>query len=47
MTIIQNNTFGNGINRAELSAMMPKIIEASKGAVLDARRRGGSFAGAF
>jgi len=27
--------------------MLPKIVEASKAAVLDAKRRGGSFAGAF
>jgi len=47
VTIIQNNTFGNGVNRAEINAMLPKIVEASKAAVLDARRRGGSYAGAF
>ena len=38
VTIIQNNTFGNGVNRAEINAMLPKIVEASKAAVLDARR---------
>ena len=47
VTVIQNNTFGNGVNRAEINAMLPKIVEASKAAVLDARRRGGSYAGAF
>ena len=47
VTIVQNNTFGNGVNRAEINAMLPKIVEASKAAVLDARRRGGSYAGAF
>ena len=47
VTVIQNNTFGNGVNRAEINAMLPKIVEASKAAVLDAKRRGGSFAGAF
>ena len=33
--------------RAEVMAMMPVIREASTMAVLDARRRGGSFAGSF
>lgn len=47
VTIIQNNTFGAGVSRTEIGAMLPKIVEASKAAVLDARRRGGSYAGAF
>lgn len=47
VTIIQNNTFGNGVNRAEINAMLPKLVEASKAAVLDAKRRGGSYGGAF
>ena len=33
--------------RAEVMQMMPQIQEASKAAVLDARRRGGSFSAAF
>ena len=33
--------------RAEILGLMPQIQEASKAAVLDAKRRGGSFAGAF
>jgi uncharacterized coiled-coil protein SlyX len=33
--------------RAEVMQMMPAIQEASKAAVLDARRRGGSFSAAF
>lgn len=33
--------------RAEVMGMMPQIAEASKAAVLDAKRRGGAFAGAF
>jgi hypothetical protein len=33
--------------RAEIMGLMPQIQEASKAAVLDAKRRGGSFAGAF
>jgi hypothetical protein len=33
--------------RTEVQSMLPQIAEASKMAVLDARRRGGSFASAF
>ena len=33
--------------RAELNSMLPQIAEMSKAAVYEARRRGGSFAGAF
>jgi hypothetical protein len=33
--------------RAEVMGMLPQIQEASKAAVLDARRRGGSFSAAF
>jgi phage-related minor tail protein len=33
--------------RAEVMNMLPDIANATKGAVLDARRRGGSFAAAF
>ena len=33
--------------RTEIMGLLPQIAEASKAAVLDARRRGGSFAGAF
>jgi len=33
--------------RAEVLGLMPQIAEASKAAVLDAKRRGGAFAGAF
>jgi len=33
--------------RAEITQLMPQIANATKAAVLDARRRGGSFAGAF
>jgi hypothetical protein len=47
VTVVQNNTFGNGVNRAEINAMLPKLVEASKAAVLDAKRRGGSYGGAF
>jgi len=43
VTVIQNNTFGNGVSRAEINAMMPKIVEVTKAAVMDAKRRGGSY----
>ena len=33
--------------RAEVMGLMPQIAAASKGAVLDAKRRGGAYAGAF
>ena len=33
--------------RAELNSMLPQIAEISKAAVYEARRRGGTFAGAF
>lgn len=33
--------------RAEIKSMLPQIAEASKAAVLDARRRGGNFSAAF
>jgi hypothetical protein len=37
--IIQNNTFGQGVSRAEINAMLPKIVETTKAAVFDAQRR--------
>jgi hypothetical protein len=33
--------------RAEVLNMLPQISEAAKGAVLDAKRRGGQFSSAF
>lgn len=39
VTVIQNNTFGNGVSKAEINAMMPKIVETTKAAVFDAQRR--------
>jgi hypothetical protein len=33
--------------RSEIASLLPQIAEASKAAVLDARRRGGSFSAAF
>lgn len=39
VTVIQNNTFGAGVSRAEVNAMLPKIVETTKAAVFDAQRR--------
>jgi phage-related minor tail protein len=33
--------------RAEIKSMMPQIADNAKAAVLDAKRRGGSYGGAF
>ena len=47
VTVIQNNSFGSGVSRAEVSAMLPKMVEATKSAVVDAKLRGGSYGRAF
>lgn len=47
VTVIQNNTFQSGVTRSEVSALLPKMVEASKAAVLDAKRQGGSYGKAF
>ena len=50
VTIVQNINVSTGVQqtvRAEVMQMLPQISNAAKGAVLDARRRGGSFAPAF
>ena len=39
VTVIQNNTFGNGVSRADIQAMLPRIVETTKAAVFDAQRR--------
>lgn len=39
VTVIQNNTFGSGVSRAEIQSMLPKIVETTKAAVFDAQRR--------
>ncbi len=39
VTVIQNNTFGNGVSRAEIQSMLPRIVETTKAAVFDAQRR--------
>jgi len=50
VVVNQNINLSAGVSqtvRAEVIGMLPQIQEASKAAVLEARRRGGSFAGAF
>lgn len=50
VTINQNINVSTGVQqtvRNEIQSMLPQIANASKAAVLDARRRGGSFANAF
>jgi lambda family phage tail tape measure protein len=50
VTIVQNIQVSTGVQqtvRTEIASLMPQIANASKQAVLDARRRGGSFATAF
>ena len=50
VVVNQNINVTTGVQqtvRAEILGLMPQIQEASKAAVLDAKRRGGSFAGAF
>lgn len=50
VTVVQNINISTGVQqtvRNEIMTMMPQISEASKQAVLDARKRGGSFSSAF
>jgi len=47
ITVVQHNSFGAGVSRAEINSMMPKIVETTKAAVLDAKKRGGSYGSAF
>ena len=47
VTVIQTNTFGSGVSRAEVNAMLPKMVEATKAAVVDAKLRGGSYGRSF
>lgn len=50
VTINQNINVSTGVQqtvRAEMTNMLPQIAQAAKGAVLDAKRRGGSFSAAF
>ena len=47
ITVVQNNTFQSGVTRSEVSALLPRMVEASKAAVLDAKRQGGSYGKGF
>ena len=50
VTVYQNINISTGVAqtvRAEVVGMMPRIMEATKAAVVDSKRRGGSFAKAF
>lgn len=39
VTVNQSISFGAGVSRAEIQAMLPKIVESTKAAVFDAQRR--------
>ena len=47
VVVNQTISFGSGVTRAEVQSMIPKIVDATKAAVLDARKRGGSYGSAF
>lgn len=50
VTIVQNINVSTGVQqtvRSEIRQMMPQIAQSAKGAVLDAKRRGGSYGSAF
>jgi hypothetical protein len=50
VTIVQNINVSTGVQqtvRAEIKSLMPQIADSAKAAVLDAKRRGGSYGGAF
>jgi hypothetical protein len=50
VTVVQNINISTGVQqtvRNEIVSLLPQIANASKSAVLDARRRGGNYAAAF
>ena len=50
VTVNQTVNISTGVSqtvRAEITQLMPQIAEASKAAVLDARKRGGAYSKAF
>ena len=50
VTIVQNINVSTGVQqtvRAEIRQMMPQIANSAKAAVVDAKRRGGSYGKAF
>ena len=49
-TIVQNINVSTGVQqtvRTEIKSLMPQIADAAKGAVVDAKRRGGSYGRVF
>ena len=50
VTVVQNISISTGVQqtvRNEIKSLMPQIADSAKAAVLDARRRGGSYGSAF
>lgn len=50
VTVVQNINITTGVQqtvRAEIKSLMPQIADSAKAAVLDAKRRGGSYGSAF
>jgi uncharacterized protein YukE len=50
VTVVQNINVSTGVQqtvRAEIKSLMPQIADSAKAAVLDAKRRGGAYGGAF
>ena len=50
VTIVQNISISTGVQqtvRAEIKQLLPQIAESAKAAVVDAKRRGGSYGRAF
>jgi len=50
VTVVQNINISTGVQqtvRNEIKSLMPQIADSAKAAVLDARRRGGSYGNAF
>jgi hypothetical protein len=50
VTVVQNINVSTGVQqtvRNEIKSLMPQIADSAKAAVLDARRRGGSYGNAF
>jgi len=50
VTVVQNINVSTGVQqtvRTEIKSLMPQIANSAKAAVLDAKRRGGSYGRAF
>ena len=39
VTVVQNNHFASGVTRSEVSALLPKMIQATKASILDSQQR--------